>query len=80
MNRGEKAKVIIKGRFAYGLEPPPEYGLSAMAEVHFTLFIRNYEKVFFYTNICLNSLSSIPILFLNQYFVISDKSDLGTIG
>jgi hypothetical protein len=79
MNRGEKAKVIIKGRFAYGLEPPPEYGLSAMAEVHFTLFIKNYEKVF-YANICLNSLSSIPILFLNQYFVNSDKSDLGAIG
>jgi len=36
--------VTLKGRFAYGLEPPPEYALAPMAEVQFTIFLRGYEK------------------------------------
>ena len=36
--------MTLKGRFAYGLEPPPEYALAPMAEVQFTIFLRGYEK------------------------------------
>ena len=48
MNRGEKALVTLKGRFAYGLDPPPEYQLDKMADVYFTIFLKGYEKVNFY--------------------------------
>lgn len=46
MNKGEKALVTLKGRFAYGLEPPPQYHLDKMSDVYFTIFLKGYEKVF----------------------------------
>ncbi|KAF7629157.1 Peptidylprolyl isomerase [Meloidogyne graminicola] len=44
MNKGEKALVTLKGRFAYGLEPPPQYHLDKMSDVYFTIFLKGYEK------------------------------------
>ncbi|KAI6239252.1 Peptidylprolyl isomerase [Aphelenchoides fujianensis] len=45
VNRGEKCRVHLKGKFAYGSHPPAEYQLPPMAEVEFTLFLPEFEKV-----------------------------------
>lgn len=47
-NKGEKSAVHLKGsRFTFGATPPPEYNLPPHAEIDFTLFLKEYEKVFF---------------------------------
>jgi FK506-binding protein 4/5 len=48
INKGEKCRVILKGRFGYGLHPPAEYDLPPNAEIEFTLFLPDFEKVCFY--------------------------------
>ncbi|KAI6199986.1 Peptidylprolyl isomerase [Aphelenchoides besseyi] len=45
INRGEKCRVHLKGRYAYGTNPPAEFNLPANAEVEFTLFLPEFEKV-----------------------------------
>lgn len=44
INKGEKCRVMLKGRFGYGLNPPAEYELPPSAEVEFTLFLTEFEK------------------------------------
>lgn len=47
LNKGEKCRVVLRGpRFTYGLNPPAEYNLSPGAELVFTLFLKDFEKVF----------------------------------
>lgn len=48
VNMGEKCRVTLKGRFAYGANPPAEYNLPLHAEVEFTLFLPDFEKVIIY--------------------------------
>jgi len=45
INKGEKCRVTLKGRFAYGLNPPAEYELPPNADVEFTLFMPEFEKI-----------------------------------
>lgn len=45
MDRGEKSNVICKGVYGYELNPPAEFGLELMAELHFTLSLKDFEKV-----------------------------------
>jgi len=45
INKGEKSRVVLKGRFGYGLNPPAEFNLPPNAEVEFTLFLPEFEKV-----------------------------------
>lgn len=46
VNKGEKCKVLLKGpRFTYGSSPPAEYNLPSGAELVFTLFLKDFEKV-----------------------------------
>ncbi|MCP9264657.1 Peptidyl-prolyl cis-trans isomerase FKBP4 [Dirofilaria immitis] len=45
-NKGEKSAIHLKGnRFTFGITPPPEYNLPPHAEIDFTLFLKEYEKV-----------------------------------
>lgn len=44
MDRGEKAHVICKGIYGYELNPPAEFGLPLMAELHFKLTLKDFEK------------------------------------
>lgn len=46
VNKGEKCRVVLTGsRFTYGLSPPEEFDLPASAELTFTLFLKDFEKV-----------------------------------
>nr|CAD2174778.1 unnamed protein product [Meloidogyne enterolobii] len=45
INKGEKCKVTLKGRFGYGTQPPSEFGLNANETIIFTLFLKDFEKV-----------------------------------
>jgi len=46
INKGEKCRVVLKGsRFAYGPNPPAEFGLQPYSEVIFTLFLKDFEKI-----------------------------------
>lgn len=45
INKGEKCRVVLKGRFGYGSNPPAEYNLPPNAEIEFTLFLPEFEKV-----------------------------------
>jgi len=45
VNKGEKCCVTLKSRFGYGLHPPAEYNLPPNAEIEFTLFLPDFEKV-----------------------------------
>lgn len=46
VNKGEKCRIILKGnRFNYGPSPPAEFGLEPNAEISFTLFLKDFEKV-----------------------------------
>ncbi|VDM93439.1 unnamed protein product, partial [Onchocerca ochengi] len=45
-NKGEKSTIHLKGsRFTFGTAPPPEYNLPPHAEIDFTLFLKEYEKM-----------------------------------
>ncbi|CAK5020084.1 unnamed protein product [Meloidogyne enterolobii] len=44
INKGEKCKVTLKGRFGYGTQPPSEFGLNANETIIFTLFLKDFEK------------------------------------
>uniref|UniRef100_A0A1I8EDH1 peptidylprolyl isomerase n=1 Tax=Wuchereria bancrofti TaxID=6293 RepID=A0A1I8EDH1_WUCBA len=45
-NKGEKSIIHLKGnRFTFGATPPSEYGLPPHAEIDFTLFLKEYEKI-----------------------------------
>lgn len=44
--KGEKSIIHLKGaRFTYGSEPPKEYNLPPFAELDFTIFLKDFEKV-----------------------------------
>lgn len=44
--KGEKCQVVLKGsRFTYGANAPPEFNLPSNAELTFTLFLKDFEKV-----------------------------------
>lgn len=45
VDKGEKCQVVLKNRFTYGTNPPPEFGLPPNAELTFTLFLKDFEKV-----------------------------------
>ncbi|KAL3082169.1 hypothetical protein niasHT_037807 [Heterodera trifolii] len=45
MDRGEKSRVTLKGKFGYGKCPPAELGLGIYEEIVFTLHLKDYEKV-----------------------------------
>jgi len=46
INKGEKCRLVLKGsRFTYGSSPPEEFGLPANAELNFTLFLKDFQKV-----------------------------------
>lgn len=46
INKGEKCKVVLKGsRFTYGSNPPEGSGLPPNAELEFTIFLTDFEKV-----------------------------------
>ncbi|KAI6189728.1 Peptidylprolyl isomerase [Aphelenchoides bicaudatus] len=45
VNKGEKCRVVLKGKFGYGLHPPAEFNLPPNAEVEFTLFLPDFKKV-----------------------------------
>ncbi|VDN28128.1 unnamed protein product [Gongylonema pulchrum] len=45
-NKGEKSSIHLKGkRFTFGDSPPPQYNLPPNAELDFTLFLKEYEKM-----------------------------------
>ncbi|KAL3091548.1 hypothetical protein niasHS_005103 [Heterodera schachtii] len=43
--KGEKCRVTLKGQFAYGAAAPTEFGLAPGADVAFTLFLKDFDKV-----------------------------------
>ncbi|GMT10419.1 hypothetical protein PFISCL1PPCAC_1716 [Pristionchus fissidentatus] len=44
--KGEKSTITIKGtRFTYGISPPDEYNLPTNAELQFTIFLKEFDKV-----------------------------------
>jgi hypothetical protein len=45
MNKGEKCRLTLKGRFGYGAQPPPEFGLAPYESIVFTLFLKDFDKV-----------------------------------
>ncbi|KAF7635949.1 Peptidylprolyl isomerase [Meloidogyne graminicola] len=45
INKGEKCRVTLKGRFGYGSQPPPEFRLAANETIIFTLFLKDFEKI-----------------------------------
>lgn len=46
INKGEKCRVNLKGsRFTYGSEPPAKYNLPKCADLVFTIFLKDFEKV-----------------------------------
>jgi len=46
INKGEKCRVTLKGsRFTYGADPPAEYNLPKNAELEFTIFLKDFEKI-----------------------------------
>jgi len=46
VNKGEKCRVVLKGnRYTYGSSPPPEFKLPPNAQITFTLFLKEFEKV-----------------------------------
>ncbi|VDD97354.1 unnamed protein product [Enterobius vermicularis] len=45
-NKGEKSVIHLKGaRFTYGNDAPKEYNLPPFAELDFTIFLKDFEKV-----------------------------------
>lgn len=57
INKLEKCKVVLKGsRFTYGSKTPAEFNLPPGAELEFTIFLKDFEKV-----------SDFPALFLYFY-------------
>lgn len=56
VNKGEKCRVLLKGRFGYGLNPPADYNLPPNAEIEFTLFLPDFEKASSNSNILFNLL------------------------
>ena len=46
INKGEKCRIILKGsRFTYGKDAPAAFNLPSSAELVFTLFLKDFEKV-----------------------------------
>lgn len=45
VNKGEKCRILLKGRFGYGSQPPADYKLPSNAELEFTVFLPEFEKV-----------------------------------
>uniref|UniRef100_A0A915E237 peptidylprolyl isomerase n=1 Tax=Ditylenchus dipsaci TaxID=166011 RepID=A0A915E237_9BILA len=46
VNKGEKCKVVLKGNtFNYGSHAPKEFDLPVNADVTFTLFLKDFEKL-----------------------------------
>lgn len=45
MNKGEKCRLTLKGRFGYGAQPPPEFGLAPYESIVFTLFLKDFDKL-----------------------------------
>uniref|UniRef100_A0A914HZA2 peptidylprolyl isomerase n=1 Tax=Globodera rostochiensis TaxID=31243 RepID=A0A914HZA2_GLORO len=43
--KSEKCRVTLKAQFGYGANPPAEFGLAPCADVMFTLFLKDFEKV-----------------------------------
>ncbi|GMR56516.1 hypothetical protein PMAYCL1PPCAC_26711 [Pristionchus mayeri] len=44
--KGEKSTITIKGtRYTYGSNPPEEFNLPANAELQFTIFLKDFDKV-----------------------------------
>jgi len=46
VNKGEKCRIVLKGnRYTYGSDAPPDFNLPPNAEINFTLFLKDFEKV-----------------------------------
>jgi len=46
INKGEKCRIVLKGnRYTYGSNPPPDFNLLPNAQITFTLFLKDFEKV-----------------------------------
>lgn len=45
INKGEKCRVTIKGRFGFGTAAPAEFNLPANADLVYTIFLKDFEKV-----------------------------------
>ncbi len=50
----EKSKLSIKPKYAFGSAGKPEFDIPRNAEVEFTVFLRNFEKVSFVLRILLD--------------------------
>lgn len=50
VDKGEKCQVVLKGnRFTYGANSPAEFNLPINAKITFTLFLKDFEKVYIFT-------------------------------